>query len=105
MPTFATTAHFKRDFKRLSPEEKKRFEYVIQNRFVPDVARGQFRPGLRVKPVQGVHVPEGESPIMEMTWAPDGRATWQFGTAVREGEPHVVWRRVGGHEIFVPGPA
>ncbi|MFI2208359.1 hypothetical protein [Streptomyces sp. NPDC020141] len=105
MPTFETTAHFKRDFKKLSPEEKKRFEDVIRNRFVPDAAAGQFRPGLRVKPVQGVHVPEGESPIMEMTWAPDGRATWQHGLAVREGEPHIVWRRVGGHEIFVPGPA
>ncbi|PPS89470.1 hypothetical protein [Streptomyces sp. MH60] len=105
MPTFETAAHFKRDFKRLSPEDKKRFEDIIQNKFVPDVAVGQFRPGLRVKPVQGVNIPAGESPIMEMTWAPDGRATWQFGPMVREGEPHVVWRRVGGHEIFVPGPA
>ncbi|GAA0356907.1 hypothetical protein GCM10009540_91580 [Streptomyces turgidiscabies] len=105
MPTFETAAHFKRDFKKLTPDEKKRFEDVIQNRFVPDVAAGQFRPGLRVKPVQGVSVPEGQSPIMEMTWAPDGRATWQFGKPVRADQPHVVWRRVGGHEIFDPGPA
>ncbi|MER6108587.1 hypothetical protein ACWG5P_11115 [Streptomyces prasinus] len=42
---------------------------------------------------------------MEMTWAPDGRATWQYGDELREGEPHVIWRRVGGHEIFDPGPA
>ncbi|MFD6425369.1 hypothetical protein [Streptomyces sp. NPDC060198] len=42
---------------------------------------------------------------MEMRWAPDGRATWQYGDEVRAGEPHVIWRRVGGHEIFDPGPA
>ncbi|WP_267885298.1 hypothetical protein [Streptomyces sp. NRRL F-5126] len=39
-----------------------------------------------------------------MTWAPDGRATWQFGAQVRDDETHIVWRRVGGHEIFDPGP-
>ncbi|MBP0458621.1 hypothetical protein [Streptomyces montanisoli] len=104
MPTFETAAHFKRDFKRLSPEDKKRFEEVIQTKFVPDVVAGQFRPGLRVKPMQGVSVPAGQSPIMEMTWAPDGRATWQFGAQVRDDETHIVWRRVGGHEIFDPGP-
>ncbi|WP_406377113.1 hypothetical protein [Streptomyces sp. NBC_00197] len=105
MPTFETAAHFKRDFKKLSPEERKRFADAIQDKFVPDVAKGQFRPGLRVKPVQGVSVPHGQSPVMEMTWAPDGRATWQYGAQVRAGEPHVIWRRVGGHEIFDPGPA
>ncbi|MFE2057543.1 hypothetical protein [Streptomyces sp. NPDC059446] len=40
-----------------------------------------------------------------MTWAHDGRATWQYGDEVRAGETHIRWRRVGGHEIFVPGPA
>jgi len=105
LPTFETTAHFKRDFKALKPEEQKRFEDVIRKEFVPDVERGQFRPGLRVKPVQGISMPQGARPVMEMTWAPDGRATWQYGDEVRPGETHILWRRVGGHEIFVPGPA
>lgn len=105
MPTFETTAHFKRDFKALKPEEQKRFEDVIRKKFVLDVERGQFRPGLRVKPVQGISMPQGARPVMEMTWAPDGRATWQYGDEVRPGETHILWRRVGGHEIFVPGPA
>jgi hypothetical protein len=38
--------------------------------------------------------------IFEFAWAPDGRATFQHGKAVIEGEAHVVWRRIGGHEIF-----
>ncbi|WP_260696949.1 hypothetical protein [Streptomyces sp. 130] len=40
-----------------------------------------------------------------MTWAPDGRATRQYADEFRAGEPHIVRRRVGGHEIFDPGPA
>jgi hypothetical protein len=33
----------------------------------------------------------------EMTWAPDGRATLEYGTERRPGEPHVIWRRIGTH--------
>jgi hypothetical protein len=29
-----------------------------------------------------------------------GRATFQFGPAVIEGEPHIIWRRIGTHDIF-----
>ena len=35
-----------------------------------------------------------------MTWAPDGRATFEFGAQVVKGEPHVLWRRVGTHAIL-----
>jgi hypothetical protein len=35
-----------------------------------------------------------------MTWAPDGRATFHYGDPIREGEPHLVWRRVGTHAIL-----
>jgi len=35
-----------------------------------------------------------------MTWAKDGRATWQYGQELRAGEAHVIWRRIGSHEIF-----
>jgi hypothetical protein len=53
-----------------------------------------FRPDLRAKGVQGA------LGVYEMTWAPDGRATWQYGDEVREGEPHVIWRRIGTHDVF-----
>jgi hypothetical protein len=32
--------------------------------------------------------------------ADDGRLTFQFGDEVIKGEPHVIWRRVGTHDIF-----
>jgi hypothetical protein len=38
--------------------------------------------------------------LLASPWAPDGRATFQFGRAVVGDELHVIWRRIGGHEIF-----
>jgi hypothetical protein len=35
-----------------------------------------------------------------MTWAPDGRATFQYGEEVDRGRAHVIWRRIGTHAIF-----
>ena len=63
-------------------------------KFITDLPWGRFRPRLRVKGVQGA------PGVFEMTWADDGRATWQYGDPVVEGEPHVIWRRIGGHAIF-----
>jgi len=34
-----------------------------------------------------------------MTWAPNGRATFQYGRSHGSG-PHVIWRRFGTHDIF-----
>ncbi len=63
--------------------------------FVQDL-RGHrdFRKRLRVKGVKGA------TGIFEMTWAGDGRATFGYGEPLRQGEAHVVWRRIGTHAIF-----
>ncbi len=93
MPTFERLDPFREQFERLTEEQKSAFRKAVR-KFVEDLVRGHFRKGLRVKRVQGR---EG---VWEMTWAPDGRATFEFGQSVRNGEPHVIWRRIGGHEIF-----
>jgi len=64
--------------------------------FIADIADGgqSFHPRLRVKRVQG------HRGVREMTWAPDGRATFEYGAEVRPGEPHVIWRRIGTHSVF-----
>ncbi|GAA1089377.1 hypothetical protein [Nocardiopsis composta] len=98
MATFATTPRFRADHKKLSPEQAARFRRVVTTEFAPDVEKGRFRPGPRVKGVQGV------PGVFEMTWAPDGRATWEYGQEKVPGEPHVIWRRVGTHAVFDPGP-
>ena len=97
MPTHEEADQFWRDWERLSPEEKTKFREAVR-KFTEDLnnlPRGQFRGGLRVKPMQNA---DG---IFEMTWeGRDGRATFQYGDELNEGEPHIIWRRIGGHEIF-----
>lgn len=43
---------------------------------------------------------QGSSGLYELTWAADGRATFSYGKAVRAGETHVIWHRVGTHDIL-----
>ena len=93
MPTFAQTDRFRRDFAGLTAARKAAFRAAAA-KFVVDIGAGTFRPGLRVKGVQGA------AGVFEMTWAGDGRATFEYGSAVRVGETHVVWRRVGTHVIL-----
>jgi hypothetical protein len=43
--------------------------------------------------------------MFELTWAGDGRATFSYGRSIREGEPHIVWHRVGTHDVLGGGRA
>ena len=80
MPTREVLPQFWRDWARLTPEQREAF--------------GAVRAGLRVK---GVRTAPG---IFELTWAPDGRATFSFGAPVVVGESHVIWRRIGTHDVL-----
>ncbi len=71
---------------------------VVLAEFVPDADAGGFRPGLGVTGVPGA------PGVFEMTWAPEGRATWQYGPKQRPGTPQVIGRRAGTQAIFGPGP-
>jgi hypothetical protein len=99
-PTYERTDSFKRDLKSLSPEDRQRVADKLVGEFVHDLSAIEagtadgFRRGLRVKPMQG------HASIWEVSWADDGRATFEYGQPVREGMKHIVWRRIGGHEIF-----
>ncbi|MFJ4767502.1 hypothetical protein ACIP88_00070 [Streptomyces uncialis] len=98
MPTFETTTCFSHDLDRLTPAQRARFHRVVRTAFVPDLRAGRCRTWLRVKKVQCAR-----HGVYELTWAPDGRATWEYGTSVRPGQPHIVWRRIGTHDILT-GP-
>jgi len=94
VPTYQRLPRFDHDWQSVSRGEQRRFRVAV-TRFVGDLEAGRpFRPGLRVKAVQGA------ADVMEMTFAPDGRATWQFGAEVKAGQVRVVWRRIGTHDIF-----
>jgi hypothetical protein len=94
MPTYDVLERFFRDYERLTVEQRQDF-LRARNQFVDDLKTGRgFRPGLRVKRVRGT------ADIWEMTWADDGRATWQYGPELTPGEPHIIWRRIGTHSIL-----
>jgi hypothetical protein len=93
MPTVAQTDRFRRDLTGLTAAQKAAFRAAAA-KFLADLPSGRFRAGLRVKGIAGA---EG---VFEMTWADDGRATFEYGSAVHQGETHIIWRRVGTHEIF-----
>jgi hypothetical protein len=94
VPTFEWLPLFDREWRSLSPEQQRAFRDAVAA-LVDDLREGAgFRKGLRVKKMQG------REDVWEMTRAPDGRATFHFGSPVTEGEPHIVWRRIGTHRIL-----
>ena len=94
MPSFAWLARFGTDFDALSARQQAAFLIAVAQ-FVDDLENAAgFRNGLRVKGVKGA------AGIFELTWADDGRATFEYGEAIVPGEPHIIWRRVGTHTIF-----
>ncbi len=94
MPTRDVLASFWRDWDRLTPQQQRAFRQAVAG-FVADLETAQgFRPRLRVKRVQG------HPGVWEMSWAPDGRATFQYGEEVNPGQAHIIWRRIGTHVIF-----
>ncbi|MFJ1751203.1 hypothetical protein ACIOJD_33985 [Streptomyces sp. NPDC088116] len=98
MPTFETCPRFTADLQHLTPAQRRRFRRVVLDAFVPDLRTGrQFRPGLRIKRVRCA------PGVYELTWAGNGRATWQYGTERIRGAQHIIWRRIGTHDILT-GP-
>lgn len=93
MPTFDREDLFLDDYESLTPEQRRAFKRTVA-KFIEDLRRGQFRKGLRIKRVRGL------VGVWEMTWAEDGRATFTYGPSIRDGEPHIRWRRIGTHDIF-----
>jgi hypothetical protein len=94
-PTYSVAARAAREYVRLSREERRRFNaaravFVAALRADPSALPA----GLRVKRVQGY---DG---VWEMSWASDGRATFEYGPEQLPGQPHVRWRRIGKHSIF-----
>ena len=94
MPTREILPRFWRDWARLKPEQQEAFLAAV-DKFVDDLdAGGGFRSELRVKGVRGT------PGAYELTWAADGRATFSYGRSIVGDEPHIIWRRIGTHEIL-----
>ena len=95
MATYELAAAFYRDLARLSRADRARFRRAVAQLVAAlRSSPPEFPPGLRVKRVQG------HREVWELTFAPDGRATFAYGEEVVAGEAHVVWRRVGDHSVL-----
>lgn len=94
-PTFSVAARAAREYAKLTPQNKARFDRA-RAAFVEALCTNPstLPPNLRVKRVQG------RDDIWELTWAADGRATFEYGEEQLPGEAHVRWRRIGSHSIF-----
>jgi hypothetical protein len=93
VPTHSEDPRFRRDFAKLGHRRQAQFLAALRL-FIQDLERRRFRPELRVKRVVS------HPGVWELTWGPDDRATFQFGAQVRSGDAHVIWRRIGTHDIF-----
>ena len=73
VPAFERLPSFPRDFDSLTPSQKAAFLRAAVL-FVAGLREGKgFRRSLRVKKMAG------SDDVRELTWAPDGRATFEYG--------------------------
>lgn len=84
-----------REYFALSTQLRGRFNQA-NRQFREDLATKRFRSSLRVKGVQGR---EG---VYELSWGRDLRAMWTYGPEVLPGHAHIIWLRIGTHDIFRP---
>ena len=85
---------FRAEYERLSGTNRALFMLAVRQ-LVEDFRAGRKpRPSLRVKRVQDF------PGVWELSWAADGRATFEYGPERTEGQSHIIWRRIGSHEIF-----
>ncbi|MGE5597388.1 MAG: hypothetical protein ACM3S1_15285 [Hyphomicrobiales bacterium] len=94
MPTHDEDPRFIRDYRALTPAQQAAFKEAVK-KFREDLeGGGPFRPSLRVKQYKRLE------DVWELSWAPDGRALSMYGTSIRPGDVHIIWLRVGTHDIF-----
>jgi hypothetical protein len=79
MPTYDVFASFWRDWRSLTPQQQLAFMRALEQ-FKADLRSGALRPGLPIKRVQR------HPGVWEITWAADGRATFEHGR--RSGASH-----------------
>ncbi len=92
-------AKFDRDFKKLKLEHKKLF-LEMHEKFTEDLTNTVNENLMHSKKYR-IRILKNTDEIWELTWSysrPDGRAT--FHIAEIDGEPTIVWRRIGDHYIF-----
>jgi hypothetical protein len=89
-PTFDRLAQFKRDYAKLTPSQREQFRAAVK-KFVAPFSTPP--PGDAGEPL--VRELREHPGYYELRFARDTRAVYTFGQAIRRGQPHVVWCRIG----------
>jgi hypothetical protein len=99
-PTFERLAQFKRDYAKLTQSERQLFRAAVKQFVAPLATTPPSDPGEpRVREL-------GDHPgFFEMRFGTDTRAIYTFGHAVRLGQPHVIWCRIGTSGTLDKPPA
>lgn len=96
MPTYEVDQDFPRDWRHLTAAQRQRFKTAVR-RFVDDLkAKRPPRASF------GIEHFEGREGVFEFHWAPDGRALFAYGASPHPGDVHIVWLRIGTHDIYKP---
>jgi hypothetical protein len=97
VPTYELLPRFLRDHRALTNSNAAAFQQAVEL-FVQGLRTGKFDPRLRIKRIKST------ADVWELSWAPNGRATFQYGRELTPGDPHVIWRRVGDHSVLDRNP-
>jgi hypothetical protein len=98
---YRSAESFRNDFRRLPAEHQRAFEEVLRKHFLPAVAAGSFS-GAPPWPTRLRIHRLANTEIYSLTWnfaSPVGRATFHLDKT-EDGDPVLVWRRVGDHSIY-----
>jgi hypothetical protein len=101
---YRTSSAFDRDFARLPAEHRRLFLSVLREHFLPAIAAGAFSGTPSWPRRLRIHRLTASS-VYTLTWnvaSPRGRGTFHLDKA-DDGEPVLVWRRIGDHDIY-PDP-
>jgi hypothetical protein len=94
MPTYDQDERFRHEYHRLRRAEQQLFNRAVKE-FVAAL-KDQRPPPKKL----GIERYERQSGVYEFHWSATGRALFRYGPEKTPGEPHVIWLRIGGHEIY-----
>ncbi|HET6869581.1 MAG TPA: hypothetical protein VFH80_26955 [Solirubrobacteraceae bacterium] len=99
-PTFERLAQFKRDYATLTQSERQLFRAAVKKFVSPLGTTPPSDPGETQLRELSDH-----PGFFEMRFGADTRAIYTFGQAVRRGQPHVIWCRIGTGDTLEQPPA
>ena len=94
MPTYNVDPRFLREYLSLTRQQRAVFRRARDRFVVAWKADRPFEAGL------GIREMTDHPGIYEYRFSAGGRATFNYGSEARGANAYVIWRRIGGHEIY-----